>query len=331
MDWRFATKIGAVDSCRVPSESRRVLPRTLPSLLILFAASNAEGAVVYVEAGALTASIAEGLRAEVAGTDIALRPEEADVLVGVRRGAERLDVQVVAASGATILERRVNLESEVAASVRVVVLLIAEALAASPLPEPPIAAPPPPAPIVESPVRIKFGAGFTSSLWREPGTAQLGPYLSATRVFGALQVGLQILFTPCCSVSSQGVVAGSTLLLGGLITAEVRAVEAGAFVLSAMVAAGGAWRHFEGDADVFAPDPNATSPQIHNAFELLARSGPVVGLRFSERFSLRVGLGLELRENRLALVVPPEYPIQGRIDSGFLSPWLDVGLSFELF
>lgn len=279
---------------------------------------------MYVEAGTLTASIARAVRQET-GASIAPERAGADLLVGVTRGARALDVQVLASSGATIVERQVAVEGELGPAVRVVVLLVAEAIAAAPAPA---VASAPPAAVPEAPSWSgRLIAGGRAGWWSTPATPLAGVLLGLDVRRERLQVGLHAGLVACCDLEHPGVLAGSPRIFSLGARGEFLLGEAAGIELWLGGGAGLALRRVRAIALDFAGTARRES---HAAPELALQAGLGLERALAGPVALRLAGGVEARIAPLVVTLPEGYA-ELPLDPGKIGPWVELAAAVRLF
>jgi hypothetical protein len=294
----------------------------LIAALVILSAPSAHAARVFVDAGALTASIAEGLLAELERTDLADRAADADAEVRVRPAADgALDLLVTAGAEATpLIDRRIPLEPDAAPAVRLVVLLAAEALA--------------PKVALDRSARpnLELELGFDAALWARPTGVEPGVVLAARLAVGRkLSVGGRLRFggLVCCALAVPGVMSGTPNVVAALLEGELGLGSAAGFSFLVQGGVGVDRRGVDSQVQVYAgPAP----PLSVDGIEGLARLGlvlvapEVLGLR------LRLAAGVEARVPRVGVSLAPFYTAGDPVlDPGPVVPWAEAGLEVAFF
>lgn len=201
---------------------------------IALAPSAARAIEVHVEAGSLTSSITAGLAAERPALELIDTPSTEAVQVVSAEPARWL-VTADTPDGARILERVIDVVEGPAPALRLVVLLVVEALDGLEVPSP------------SRTLGLYLGASATLGLWTTPTTPTLGPLIrGGLRLAERLELGASLAFVPCCGVSEPGVVSATPLAVVVLGEAAWMLTTAGPLALRALGSAGVAWRRITG-------------------------------------------------------------------------------------
>jgi hypothetical protein len=273
---------------------------------------------VYIEAGALTSSLAANLRAEVSDLRIADVPEIEAARIRVTPGDGTLLVRLSSADGAILLERTVPFEADPAPAVRVAALLLSEALAAEA-----------PRPRASEPSGAWWlGAGLSAGWWGTPAAAQpLGLSLFLERRSAAgLAIGVAVSGEAlCCELSVAGStapgIAGTPGVARAALTLGAPILDRSGGSLRLGLAVGADFRTVRGrplELTAGAPASDSVS-----AAEALARAGLSFELPLGGSLEARLGIGAELRIPRLQVQLSDA---QVRLDAGAVAPWAELGL-----
>lgn len=285
------------------------------ALVVLCAVTSS----VFVDGGTLTASVSAGLERErVATTTVAA---SASHRVGLRRGPSALTLEVSGAEGAVLLDREVSLSTGLNPALRVVTLLVQEALrgdaAARRAP-------------LEAAARVptpRFALFFALGVewWSTPSAA-----LPSLRVGGEFDLGPVTLGAAasaagvdCCELVQAGSVVGTTRRFGGELSVRTPPLAFGPFRLSLGAAAGLSARTIDARALAYS---GSTVSERRSAPEVTLRLGPALDLPLG-RIGLRAAGGAEARAVRSLVRLPdvdlyPDEPLE----PGILAPWVELGL-----
>jgi hypothetical protein len=309
----------------------RIACASLAAVAALFAANEADAKGIWVEAGTLTASIASELQAE--GQLLADGADVADALARVVSVDGRLDVEVVARSGATIVDRRVDVEGELQPALRVVVLLIADAVSAGPgdgvtlvgtpeLPEPKI-----------SPSLLELSAGFEGGTW-DGATPTAGLFVGVHFPVGAFLVGGRLASTFVGSIQSQAITGGQTSV-AGLAEAEY-GVWVSRIRIAPSLGLGLDYQSFSGTPSetpskspiLMGMSPSApTANTSAGSWALMGRLGIAFEFAyFGDTLVPRLAGGMLGRFPHLAVTVAGE-----TLDPTLVHPWAEIGLKIRIF
>ncbi len=313
---------------------------------------------VHVEPGALTASVTAALIAERPAIRLAPTPEAADVRVAIRAldGPDGRAVEVVAdtASGARLVERRLAQPDGLAPVLRLIVLLVAEALdaldapppdTAAPAPrtapDPPRADPDPPRSDTDPPrplppvaraltsSRLRLGASAGGWWWAVPATPQVELAARVGWALEPLSLDLRLAAAPCCALAEPGIVDGTPLSLSALVDGSWAFYSAEPIQLLASAAAGIGYRRVSGFARAFVGAPGEDTQA---ALEALLRAALGGAWRLADRWALELRAGAELRPSRLRISLPPPYTGgTNAVDPGVIAPFFELAVIATIF
>lgn len=283
---------------------------------IALAPSAARAIEVHVEAGSLTSSITAGLAAERPALELIDTPSAEAVRVVVSAEPARWLVTADTPDGARILERVIDVVEGPAPALRLVVLLVVEALDGLEAPSPTRA------------LGLYLGASAALGLWTTPTTPTLGPLVrGGLRLAERLELGASLAYVPCCSVSEPGVVSATPLAVVVLGEAAWVLTTAGPLALRALGCAGVAWRRITGVSLAYAGPAPVEQP---STAELVLGAGVSGALALSAHWHVEARLGLEVHPTRLRVALPPPYADGTAVDPGVVVPSAELGVRFEL-
>ena len=283
---------------------------------IALSPSAARALEVHVEAGSLTSSITAGLAAERPALELIDTPSKDAVQVVVSAEPARWRVTADTPSGARILERVIDVVEGPAPALRLVVLLVVEALDGLEPPSPSRA------------LGLYLGASAALGLWTTPTTPTLGPLVrGGLRLAERLEVGASLAFVPCCGVSEPGVVSATPLAVVVLGEGAWVLAASGPLELRALGAAGVAWRRITGVSLAYAGPAPEEQP---STAELVLGAGLSGTWVLSAHWRVEARLGLEVHPTRLRLALPPPYADGTAVDPGVVVPAAELGVRFDL-
>jgi hypothetical protein len=304
---------------------------------------------------ALGRELAPGLMEELGPGQVVMAPGEAQLVVRLTEVEGALGLEVLDATGAPILERRIGLEGGRPAAWRKVVFAVAGATRAAPALTPiatssagagPVAAaadPPGPAPGAEpgaEPARAPEGPP-TLSLGLGPhvpwmgGAPQLGLSVLLARPVGPLRVGVHGAVAGICCAATSGADDGQVALRGEATVWSVAARGAwpalalGPVSLGPTLEVGVEQLRLRVTPEIFA-GPATTTATTRTG--LVARAGAALRGRVAGRLGWRVDAALQLRSAAPQVSLPAGFPrAAAPLRVGRWGPVLAAGLEVDFF
>lgn len=308
-----------------------IMIRSFGALLLgvaLLGSAEARAAGVFIDAGTLTASVAVELALE--GRTISTSTAGAAAIARLWTNAGALEVEVRSPSGSLIAARRVPVEAELSAALRIAVLVIADATRASPAAArtattaPGVALAPPPNP---QEFRARLGLSVAASLgsWSLPSAPSVGLVLSGILDLELLRVELGLgVDGLCCAIRRPDIIEARSLELSLRGTVGLVVWTIGPLDVLVLGGGGLSVRRVESTVLAFAA---AAPTETQVGVEALLRAGG--GLEWSPfsggpRLGLRAGAAL--RFGRLTVRLPEPYSSEtAAIDPGILGAWTELG------
>lgn len=326
---------------------------------VFFAATPAARAatqpLLHVQTSDLRASLEGELRAELSAERLTADRQKADLIVGLERVDENLELEMREPSGRLVLHRTIGLESGLAPALRVAVLAVVEAAKRSEVqvnlqnetPPPiasPIAAPAPIVPEEPGPPRLWIGAGSSLITFGSPGTALLGLVFSASyEVFGGA-IGARAeyhgrwrslvregrLFQ---DLATSDVLTGEPTGGAAFLVLELPVLSLDRFEARLEAAGGARWLHLEARGGWDSAPLQSGEQQLVAA----GRLGAGVLARLVGPLRLQLSAGAEVRSGAPYVVdFAPSIPAE--LGSGYepfesarLVPWVELQLQAGLF
>ena len=295
--------------------------------IVLLTAAEARAGGILIDAGSLTSSVAVELALE--GRTISTSTSGATAIARLWSEPGALEVEVRSPSGSLVAARRVPIEAERSAALRIAVLVIADATRAGPAlrttttTAAPALAAAPSAPEFQA----RFGLSLAGSLgsWTLPAAPSVGLVLSGLLDLDRLrlEVGLGV-DGLCCGLLRGGIISARSLELSLRGTAGLLLWSLGPLDVLVLGGGGLAVRKVESTVLAFASSAPA---ETQVGFEAFLRAG--AGLEWRP-FSggPRVGLraGATLRFGRLTVRLPEPYSSEtAAIDPGIIGAWTELG------
>ncbi len=295
--------------------------------IVLLTAAEARAGGIFIDAGSLTSSVAVELALE--GRTISTSTSGATAIARLWSEPGALEVEVRSPSGSLVAARRVPIEAERSAALRIAVLVIADATRAGPAlrttttTAAPALAAAPSAPEFQA----RFGLSLAGSLgsWTLPAAPSVGLVLSGLLDLDRLrlEVGLGV-DGLCCGLLRGGIISARSLELSLRGTAGLLLWSLGPLDVLVLGGGGLAVRKVESTVLAFASSAPA---ETQVGFEAFLRAG--AGLEWRP-FSggPRVGLraGATLRFGRLTVRLPEPYSSEtAAIDPGIIGAWTELG------
>jgi hypothetical protein len=293
----------------------------------LCGATEARASGVFVDAGTLTASVAVELALE--GRTISTSTAGAAAIARLWSDAGALEVEVRSPSGSLIAARRVPIEAELSAALRIAVLVIADATRPGPVARtattaPEVASAPPPIP-QEAGARLGLSLAASLGSWSLPAAPSLGLVLSGVLELEVLRLELGLgVDGLCCAVRRPDVIEARSLELSLRGTVGLVVWSAGPLDVLILGGAGLSLRRVESTVLAFAA---AAPTETQVGVEALLRAGGGLEWRTfpgGPRLGLRGGASL--RFGRLTVRLPEPYSSEtAAIDPGIINAWTELG------
>lgn len=309
---------------------------------------------VYVGAGPLTAPIEAALKLELSQVVVTSTASEAHLRVETVLEGSQLQLTIRQSPDVVVGHQTLGLNEDPSPTVRVVTLLVADALEALQhrrlLQGPPSIGeaslatseeqtPPGPSPLESpnpgAPRRFALAAAVNAHLWQRPATPSVGIGLTALWPIGdVVELGGHVAFRgwPCCGIESSRI-EGRALEVQALVHGDWVVFKGLPWTISVVTRAGLRLENFEGRAR-FTPvagGPIESSAQSAVALGLAGQLGVRLGLQLTETVALVAVAGLEARTPRLIVRPPPVAGDDAAVDGGPLSPWVELGPRLDFF
>jgi hypothetical protein len=299
----------------------RFVPLVWVAAVTIAYAKDARAASVWIDGGTLTASIASALRAD--GMEIVPSPDIADARATVRESGHQLSVEVVSREGATIAERTVEIERGMAPALRVVMLVIADAVLER-------QGPPPIAPVERRPWRMF--AALEATTWNKPFQIMPALALGIDGAIGDLRLGghlvvSRLLAGSLTDTSPHNLSLDGSPLAGALLfDVEYAMIDAEPITVAAFSSIGPAFRSVRATVGGL---PSPSPEQTQSGAEVWFRAGAAIAFELGW-VQAHVSAGLEARAFRVEVLARVGTD-EATLDPGGVAPYLSISLAFWPF
>lgn len=297
--------------------------------IVLLTAAEARAGGIFIDAGSLTSSVAVELALE--GRTISTSTSGATAIARLWSEPGALQVEVRSPSGSLVAARRVPIEAERSAALRIAVLVIADATRASPAARTTTtttAAASTLAAAQNTPeFQARFGLSLAGSLgsWTLPSAPSVGLVLSGLLDLERLrlEVGLGV-DGLCCGLLRGGIISARSLELSLRGTLGLLLWSLGPLDVLVLGGGGLAVRRVESTVLAFASSAPA---ETQVGVEAFLRAGAGLEWRpFSGGPHVGLRAGATLRFGRLTVRLPEPYSSEtAAIDPGIIGAWTELG------
>lgn len=296
--------------------------------LLLVTAAEARAGGIFIDAGSLTSSVAVELALE--GRTISTSTAGATAIARLWSEPGALEVEVRSPSGSLVAARRVPIEAERSAALRIAVLVIADATRPGPAARTTTTTTAAPA-LAAAPngpeFQPRFGLSLAASLgsWTLPAAPSVGLVLSGLLDLDRLrlEVGLGV-DGLCCGLLRGGIISARSLELSLRGTVGLTLWSLGPLDVLVLGGGGLAVRRVESTVLAFASSAPA---ETQVGVEAFLRAGAGLQWRpFSGGPHVGLRAGATLRFGRLTVRLPEPYSAEtAAIDPGIIGAWTELG------